>query len=196
MKPWIICLAVCLPLLLVAGTPQRPLEEKGRAPAVKAEEISYLPPSAFPHLLHTIQRNLQQRGYRIPQAYDQPGPHNVISGDFQARGQTDYAVLCSKGGQSWIMVFWGGSINNPAKIAVGTDEDFLQSLPDGRRVYTRRIEPVTEEYIRRNCSTPDGSRPPILHGGIHDIHAGQGAVVHYRSLDDWVGLVDRPPEGR
>jgi hypothetical protein len=54
------------------------------------------------------------------------GRHNVIKGEFSKPGQTDWAVLCSVGRVSSVLVFWNGSETNPAEIAKRNDVDRLQ----------------------------------------------------------------------
>src|ERR671937_183045 len=65
-----------------------------------------LPPAAFPQLPRNIVRYLQARGCTVPQTFVSAEPHNVISGEFARRGQTDWAVLCSRGREPSIIVFW------------------------------------------------------------------------------------------
>ena len=57
---------------------------------------------------------LNARGCMIPQfdsGEDAAGvaaePNNVIHGEFTRRGQEDWAVLCSNGKTSTIVIFWG-----------------------------------------------------------------------------------------
>jgi hypothetical protein len=71
--------------------------------------VRRLPPSAFPNLPLAIQKQAEVRGCEIPQEAFEGGTkvNNVISGEFAQRGQKDWAILCSKGGTSSIVVFWG-----------------------------------------------------------------------------------------
>src|SRR5213594_1782509 len=57
-----------------------------------------VPPSAFPELATSLVRWLTKCGCQIPQPYEQPKGEraNVIHGEFDHRGQTDWAVLCSR----------------------------------------------------------------------------------------------------
>ena len=54
------------------------------------------------------------------------GLQNVIKGEFAKPGQIDWAVLCSIGRVSSILVFWSGSETNPAEIEKTKDMDRLQ----------------------------------------------------------------------
>ena len=66
-------------------------------------------PTAFPDLPENLEAARQRRGCTIPQVPMIDGRHNVIRGEFLKPGQTDWAVLCSVGRVSSILVFWNGS---------------------------------------------------------------------------------------
>ena len=68
-------------------------------------ETTRFQPTAFSELPEHIVAELQSRQCTIPQIYDDPEPHNVISGEFKEKGQTDWAVLCSKDLISSILIF-------------------------------------------------------------------------------------------
>lgn len=79
-------------------------------------KIARLKPRAFPELPANLLRELNRRSCRIPQVR----PYNVrecrIRGEFAGPGQTDWAVLCSKGSVTTLLVFWNGSERNPAVV--------------------------------------------------------------------------------
>ncbi len=93
-----------------------------------------LSPAAFPQLPKAIRRNLQARGCTIPQSFQTSAPHNVIKGEFAKKGQTDWAVLCSKRKVSSILVFWGGSKHAVSKIAQSPDQVFLQGFDGAGKI--------------------------------------------------------------
>jgi len=74
------------------------------------------PPSAFTQLPKNLIGGLQRRGCTIPQVPLIEGLQNAIKGELARPGQTDWAVLCSIGRVSSILVFWNGSEMNPAEI--------------------------------------------------------------------------------
>ena len=104
-------------------------------------------PSAFPQLPKNIARNLQARGCTIPQADFEPKPNNVISGEFAMRRRTDWAVLCSRDGNSSILVYWGGSINSPAELAKAPDEGYWLGNDKEGFHYYRQIMTANKKYI-------------------------------------------------
>ncbi len=68
----------------------------------------WLSPTAFPELPQNLTRELQRRGCTVLQTPFTKKPHNVIKGEFEKPGQTDWAALCSVKGVSTILVFWNG----------------------------------------------------------------------------------------
>jgi hypothetical protein len=88
--------------------------------------IKRLPPSAFKDLPALIVRQLTARGCTIPQVVSDTGaypvPNNVIHGEFATKGQTDWAVLCSKSGKSTLLVFWAKA-PGPCETSPRTADD-------------------------------------------------------------------------
>ena len=149
-----------------------------------------LPPAAFSRLPKNIVLYLQGRGCTVPQTYLSREPHNVISGEFARRGQTDWAVLCSRGRESSIMVFWRGSAKSVSEIAKAADNSFLQTITEGGRVgFSRMIEPVGRDYIIKIHRSYGGRRPPpIDHQGIDDAYVEKSSVVRYYYRGKWLKL--------
>ncbi len=117
------------------------------------------------------------------------GRQNIIKGEFAKPGQTDWAVLCSVGGVSTILIFWNASEINPAEIAKTSDMDRLQSWGGDKIVYSREIEPVGKEYIVEHFKAYGGPKPPpIEHQGINDVFVGKASVVWYFDQGKWLQL--------
>ena len=117
------------------------------------------------------------------------GPQNIVKGEFAKPGQTDWAVLCSLGGVSTILIFWNASEINPSEIAQMNDKDRLQSWGDDKMVYSREIEPVGKEYIMQHYEAYGGPKPPpIDHQGINDVFVGKASVVFYFYKGKWLQL--------
>ena len=149
-----------------------------------------LPPTAFSRLPGNVVRYLQRRGCTIPQTYLNREPHNVISGEFAKRGQTDWAVLCSRNGVSSILVFWGGSARSVAEVARAPDRNFLQVVSGGGRIgFSRSIMPVGRDYILTHYREYGGPKPPrIDHQGIDDAYLEKASVVLYYYRGRWLEL--------
>ena len=154
-----------------------------------ANEIRRLPPSAFPELPAVIRGELDRKRCTIPQADGYPKPHNVIHGSFIGKGQSDWAVLCSQGGESTILVFKGGSIESVSQLAKGPDKDLLQGVGEGKIGYSRMISPVNGGSIVRHYREYGGPKPPpIDHEGIEDAFVGKASVILYYYKGAWLRL--------
>jgi len=142
--------------------------------------IVRLQPTAFPELPGNIVRELQRRGCTVPQTAYSKKAHNVIKGEFDKAGQTDWAVLCSVKGVSTILVFWNGSEKNPAAVARMEDRNFLQSINTNDPGFSRGIRPVGNDFIMGHYNAYGGPKPPpIDHHGIDDAFIEKASVVWY-----------------
>lgn len=152
-------------------------------------EIPRLPPSAFPELPAVIRGELDRKRCTIPQTDGYAKPHNIIQGSFTGKGQTDWAVLCSQGGDSTILVFNGGSIEPVWQLARGPDKNSLQVVGEGKIGYSRMISPVNGGSIVRYHKEFGGPKPPpIDHEGIEDSFVGKASVILYYYRGTWLRL--------
>jgi hypothetical protein len=180
------CLAV---ILSGSGWAQTPPELQ-RAFEAAGKQIVRLSPSAFPGLPKKIRADLIRRGCLIPQVPHDKKPHNVIKGEFAKPGQTDWAVLCSVGGVSSILVFWNGSMANPAQIGEMKDFDSLQDSGADGITYSRAVAPVDRAYILQHYQAYGGTKPPPLdHHGINDEFVEKGSIVLYFYRGKWLQLM-------
>ncbi len=158
-----------------------------------SREIVRLPPSAFPELPSNLAQELTRRGCTIPQSPPQSpevqGRHNVIRGHFARPDQTDWAVLCSVGRKSTILVFWNGSPANPASLESRPDADRLQGWGGDKIIFSWQIAPVDRAYILEHYRAYGGPKPPpIDHQGIDDRFVGKASVVLYFFNGKWLHL--------
>ncbi|HYK90414.1 MAG TPA: hypothetical protein VE398_16685 [Acidobacteriota bacterium] len=184
----IVGLAVLSVLAYLAPISTRP----GRQSDIWAEaskKIQRLQPDAFLNLPPGIVSELKKRRCTVPQAEGYREPHNVIKGSFERNGQTDWAVLCSDGGISRILVFWDASAARIAELEISADREWLQSGADGRIEYSRKIEPVGQPYIIQHYEAYGGEKPPpIDHQGINNIFVDKASVVLYYYQGKWMKL--------
>jgi hypothetical protein len=174
-------------VLFGAGLAQSPPDLR-RALETADRQVVRLSPAAFPELPKNLAADLKNRGCLIPQVPPAKQPRNVIKGEFSKRGQTDWAILCSVGGVSSILVFGNGSTSNPARIAEAKDIDFLQDSGAGF-AYSREIATVDRAYILRHYQAHGGPKlPPVDHQGINDVFAEKGSVVFYFYREQWLRL--------
>ena len=152
-------------------------------------ETIRLQPSVFSQLPENIVLELQSRQCTIPQIYDDPKPHNVISGEFEKQGQTDWAVLCSKDLTSSILIFWNGSVENYSVLLSLPDKGALQGIGNDRIGYSRYISVVGKAFIEKHYRAYGGTQPPSIdHEGIADGQVGKGSSVHYYHNGKWLQL--------
>jgi hypothetical protein len=152
-------------------------------------QIARLNPTAFPELPRNVVAALQRLGCTIPQVPMIDGRHNVIKGEFSKPGQTDWAVLCSVGRVSSVLVFWNGSETNPAEIAGRNDVDRLQGWGGDKIIYSSAITPVGRGYILEHYKAYGGEKPPAIdHEGINDLFYGKASEVLYFYRGKWLHL--------
>jgi len=155
-----------------------------------------LPPSAFPALPEVVKRDLERRHCTIPQpdpAAIGPAPnrdrvHNVIHGDLQRRGQTDWAVVCSRNRVSTILVFWGGRADDVSELEQRPDANFLQSWGVDTIVFSRTIAVASEAQIRNDFRRDEATPPLLEHAGVEDVFLGKASTVWYWRTGKWVRL--------
>jgi len=100
------------------------------------------PVSDFRNLPASIARDLLNRQCFIPQVTAVSGRHNVIQGQFKKPGQIDWAVLCLRGKTSTILVYWNGSPQGVAQLAL-MDES-ITSFKNG---YYRILQVAGEKFL-------------------------------------------------
>ena len=148
-----------------------------------------LSPAAFVQLPIPIVKALQERACTIPQSFADPEPHNVVRGELRRQGQTDVAVLCSRDGDSSILVFWNSSVSSVTEIAKVSDATFLQAIGGGNVGYSRQITVVEREFIVDHYRAYGGPEPPSIdHQGINDAFVEKASIVHYYHEGRWLEL--------
>ena len=153
--------------------------------AVCSAQTAHIPrmlkPSAFPDLPKAIAAVLDARNCAIPQPSPDDHARNVIRGEFFDKGATAWAVVCSRGGSSSILVFRGENDGHPAEIAKWPDENYFQ---DGH--YSREITAADREFILNHYRAYGGPKPPpIDHQGIDDAFLEKASVTYYWHQGQW-----------
>jgi hypothetical protein len=187
LKPKIWLSVSCCFGILATGYPHVPrsfVQAQQTAPNV-LRTVRRLPPSAFPNLPPAVRQQVEARGCEIPQeAFDWGNKvNNVIAGEFAQRGQKDWAILCSKGGNSSILVFWGKPTSCSSEIRAEEDAKYLQGDGTGRFVYSRGIRAVNEAQLRGYADHPPAGL--MKHQGIEDAFTGKASTVVYCVEGEW-----------
>ena len=153
---------------------------------VQAGNVAGLPPEFV--------EKLNARGCMIPQfgnvgrtgpaAGEFDGePTNVIHGEFARHGQEDWAVLCSKGGSSTIVIFWGKTTACPASLARLEDAHYLKRGKDKKVRYSRSIRALRESDLGDRAGI--SGLKSFSHQGIDDRFVGKSSAFFYCSEGKW-----------
>lgn len=154
-------------------------------------DIRRLAPAEIPGLPFPVRSALEERGCTIPQTYDTTSqPHNVVSGELAAKGQQDWAVLCSVDGYSTILIFWGGLVQCPSEIEPFQDSIFLQGIGNGRIGYSRLMTLRDKSSMIQTARAfgDEGSFPPGDHQGLDDAFMGKGSSGWYCADETWARI--------
>src|ERR1700686_29515 len=171
-------------------------EAKGGKPAVqKGNTIRKLQPADVAELPAEFVEKLNARGCSIPQfgtvgrTGDTAGANgadsatNVIHGEFARHGQEDWAVLCSKGGSSTIVIFWGKTTACPASLARLEDAHYLKRGKDKKVRYSRSIRALGESDLGDRAGI--SGLKSFSHEGIDDRFVGKSSAFFYCSQGKW-----------
>jgi hypothetical protein len=169
------------------GARSKELREKAKFANEKALRLR---PGEFSELSAEIVKSLENRGCTIPQTWHDKVPHNVISGEFFKKGQTDWAVLCSINQVSSILILWNGSTEKVAEIAKSDDSGYFQVVADNDEMgFSRGIYKVDKKYIIDHYNSYGGTKPPpIDHEGISDAYVEKASTVLYLYRGKWLEL--------
>jgi len=156
--------------------PSAPVAE---IPSLPLTEFKALPPVAVEAL----------RGCRVPQAWDTPTPHNVITGSFAQPGQIDWAIVCTEGGRSAIRVVWGGRKRCPQETELASNANLVKILTKDKVGYLQRIDVADTPAVASLNKRYGQLIPlPILAQGIRQTLVGQTQNVHYCHEGKWYRL--------
>jgi hypothetical protein len=110
-------------------------------------------------------------------------PTNVIHGEFARHGQEDWAVLCSKGGSSTIVIFWGKTTACPASLARLEDAHYLKRGKDKKVRYSRSIRALGKSDLGDRAGI--AGLKSFSHQGIDDRFVGKSSAFFYCSEGKW-----------
>ncbi|MGD9641586.1 MAG: hypothetical protein AB7V08_02485 [Elusimicrobiales bacterium] len=152
-------------------------------------KVRRLSPASFSELPDAVRDELSKRQCSVPQTFTSTKPHNVIHGEFSRKGQQDWAVLCSTGRASSILVFWGGSVKDMFVFPATPDKNCLQGIGEGKIGYSCDISVVGKDYILEHHKRYGGpTPPPIDHDGINGAFVGKASSVLYLEKGEWLSL--------
>jgi len=196
---WRISLIVSGSICGTAGFCHTQQAKSGKPAVQKDNGIRKVQPADVAGLPPDFAKKLNARGCSIPQFGDvgragqggesasEPAttgePTNVIHGEFARHGQEDWAVLCSKGGSSTIVIFWGKTTACPASLARLEDAHYLKRGKDKKVRYSRAIRALGENDLGDRAGT--AGLKPFAHEGIDDRFVGKSSAFFYCSGGKW-----------
>lgn len=150
-----------------------------------------LSPAVFSELPARLKAHLTRIGCSVPQSFLRKEPHNVIEGRFRRLDQTDWAVLCHRGGTTSLLVFWEGSPDKSEELGKSEDGSYLQTIDGAGTIgFSHAIGIVDKDYIIGHYEAYGGTEPPsaLDHEGINDMFLEKASVVHYWHKGTWLEL--------
>jgi hypothetical protein len=144
---------------------------------------------AFPELPAAVAGVLRARRCSVPQTSSDGAPHNVIRGEFFAKGEAGWAVFCSANNSTALLAFRNDRDTNPDTVATSEDRSYLQG-PDGKEPgYSHQIAAVGRDFIIRHYRAYGGPQPPpIDHHGIDDAFLEKASGTWYFYDGKWLRL--------
>ena len=148
-----------------------------------------LSPADFSNLPAPLVDELGRRACTVPQSQATTAPHNVVNGRFTSAAETDWAVLCSRGRESVILVFRGGRPADVAELASLPDANYFKFTAARELGFSRALGVAGVPFLRARMGRSLGPAPPPLdHDGLIDGFAGRSSIVWYWSGGHWLKL--------
>jgi hypothetical protein len=152
-------------------------------------KIRRLPVEAFPELPTAVTEVLRARNCSVPQPSAEGAPRNVIRGEFFAKGEAGWAVLCSVNNSTALLAFRNGRDTNPDTVTTSEDRSYLQGLDGNEIGYSREITAAGRDFIMRHYRAYGGPEPPpIDHHGIDDAFLEKASITWYFHNGKWLRL--------
>jgi len=165
------------------------LDSALRYSEIKQPAVPAAPASAFTSLPAAFQAELNDRGCTLPQS---DSSNNWIQGNFGAANQEDWAVLCSRRGNSQIVVYWGGPAQCPRELPLAPDDDYTVFY-GSRVVFTRSIHTRNRFGVRGPGTRPPGEGAQALaHGAIEESHHNAASTFWFCQSGEWRRLSSMP----
>ena len=151
--------------------------------------IRHLPVNSFPQLPSTIEEVLMHRGCLIPQTYEAHEPENVIHASLERPGSSDWAVLCSTGGVTSLLVFLSTNYADPAVLATAPETERLQSHGASPVLgFNWAIDSASPEAVREAQLGMRHPPPRVYHDAIADSVIDRRTIYHFYSKNAWTLL--------
>lgn len=160
---------------------------------VLTPNIEYISPLDFEKVPAYIREEFYEMGCMIPQphsffTFKSGRPLNIISGEFAAPGQTDWAAICSRDGQSETIVLWGGPAQcNRVLDRASPDSGCTQGWGEFGMVYSCVISSFPPD-VGPLFKMDEGLPERRTHDAINDYFLDKAAVAYYCHEGKWVSF--------
>jgi hypothetical protein len=154
--------------------------------ALVVSSIPRFTPDRFAALPPTVREAFTAMNCQVPQPTLTGGPQNLVQGELAAKGQRDWAALCSDGTTTQIRVVWGGPVRCEDSFAPLQDSDLVRVTAPGIGTYTRVLSVASIEQIGRHLLRLRATLPePPSHDAIED-GPETARRVHYCRGGHWM----------
>ncbi|MEH6578454.1 MAG: hypothetical protein V7731_15445 [Amphritea sp.] len=158
---------------------------------VQAEALSQVHPKDYPGLPHNVRSELEKRSCMIPQSYLNDNVHNAVLGQLMKPDQLDWAVICLRDKEFFLLVFPSGSRSSEMVGSPWTDYVHIEKYPNGRWGfgYNLKIHAVNPHTILRHYQQYGGPEPPPLnHQGLDLYCCEKASVTYFWHKGSWLKL--------
>ena len=150
--------------------------------ALAISRIPRFTPDRFAALPPTVREAFAQMNCQVPQTTLTSSPMNVVQGEFAAKGQRDWAALCSNGTLAETRIVWGGEARCEDRVGALQESDAVIVKSPGEGVYTRVITVATPADIARHVVRLGATLPEMpSHDGLEDSSEGARLLYYCRS---------------
>ena len=161
--------------------------EKARMDSIYAEAsvwVRRLPPDSLDFLPISVRWELNRRKCLIPQPFETES-RNAVKGAFTAKGEEEWAVVCSVEGNSQILFITSQSGTVVDSLAKGNDGAWVQGIGDGKSGYSLGINVLPQHSIADLKTDDDGKAvpQPIDHDALDVAFIEKASVAYYRGRD-------------
>lgn len=154
--------------------------------AAAVARIPRFAPDKFAALPPTAREAFTQMNCQVPQTSLTGGSSNVVQGEFAAKGQRDWAALCSNGLTTEIRVVWGGPVRCEDRFAAVQDSDSVTISSASVATYTRSLGVASPEQTARHLTRLRATLPETpAHDALEDGPA-TARLVHYCRGGHWL----------
>jgi hypothetical protein len=154
------------------------------------DSIRRLVPRAFRNVPEALQRDLEARACRVPQPWGERAVTNVIQGAFTAARVSEWAILCSLGDTSRILIYRmgpGRTAQLVDSLLPAADVDWMQGAGGNHLGYSRLLRTLPLRITRAWRTDIDNHAipQPVDHDAIEQVFVGKGAEAFYYAGGRW-----------